>query len=128
MAVETAEDLEGMFHPDDFGEPMRAFSATPMPTPGALIALNEGTLVAPQVEGIPFNGIKTTGYIGEGSNASSMMTPTVSMMVPRIIARKDALPDLAQNDEIEFANGQRVIVNDVHYKGELIIIQYHEHW
>lgn len=103
MAVETAEDLAGMFHPDDFGVAM----------------------VAHMLAGsVPFHGVPTTGYVGEQPGTSA----NISMMVPRIIARKAALPDLAQNDEIELPGGARVIVNDVHYKGELIIIHYHEHW
>jgi hypothetical protein len=73
---------------------------------------------------VPFNGILTTGYVGEQPGT----TATVSMMVPRIIAQKAAIPDIAQNDEIELADGKRVIVNDVHYKGELLIIHFHEHW
>lgn len=103
MAVETAEDLAAMFHPDDFGVPM----------------------VAHMVDAsVPFNGIRTTGYVAEQPGT----TADVSMMVPRIIARKDAVAGLAQNDEIQFPGGERVIVNDVHYKGELVIIHYHEHW
>lgn len=103
MAVETAEDLAGMFHPDDFGVAMTAY----MPN-----------------DSVPFQGIQTTGYVAERPGT----TADVSMMVPRIIAQRSALPNLAQNDEIELPGGQRVIVNDVHYKGELIIIHYHEHW
>jgi hypothetical protein len=124
MAVETAEDLAALFHPDDFGVEMFAFIAASMPSPGSLLTLNETTLAVPQVEGVPFLGIKTTGYVAEQPGT----TADASMMVPRIIARKDAVPGLAQNDEIAFAGGQRVIVNDVHYKGEIIIIHYHEHW
>jgi len=103
MAVETAEDLAAMFHPDDFGVPMIAYIA------GAAV---------------PFDGVPTTGYVGEEPGS----TATVSMMVPRIIAIKAAVHDLAQNDEIELPSGQRVLVNDMHYKGELIVIHYHEHW
>jgi hypothetical protein len=128
MPAETAEDLAALFHPDDFGVEMFAFIAASTPSPGSLMTLNETTLAVPQVVGVPFMGIQTTGYVGEGANAAAVMTPTVSMMAPRIIARKAALPDLAQNDEIELPGGRRVIVNDVHYKGELIIIHYHEHW
>lgn len=103
MAVETAADLEGMFHPDDFGEPMIAH-----------------TLAG----SVPFNGIPTTGYVGETPGTSA----TISMMVPRIIARRDAVAGLMQNDTITFQSGQSVVVNDVHYKGALVIIHYHEHW
>lgn len=107
MAAETAEDLAAMFHPDDFGVPMVAH----MP-----------------VGSLPFHGVPTTGYVAELSNAAAVSTPNISMMVPRIIAIKNDLPGLAQNDEIELPSGARVIVNDVHYKGELIVIHYHEHW
>lgn len=103
MAVETAEDLAAMFHPDDFGVPMIAH----MPDTS-----------------VPFNGVPTTGHVSEQPGS----TAQVSMMVPRIIAQRAVLQSLAQNDEIELPSGQRVIVNDMHYKGELVIIHYHEHW
>lgn len=103
MAVETAEDLAAMFHPDDFGVPMIAH----MPSTS-----------------VPFNGVQTTGQVFEQPGS----TAQVSMMVPRIIAQRSVLQSLAQNDEIELPGGQRVIVNDMHYKGELVIIHYHEHW
>jgi hypothetical protein len=103
MAVETPEDLAGMFHPDDFGVGMVAHM---------------------QAGSVPFNGIDTTGYVGETPGT----TATISMMVPRIIAQKSAIPALAQGDQIELPGGKYVSVNDVHYKGELIIIHYHEVW
>lgn len=103
MAVETADDLAGMFHPDDFGVPMIAYT---------------------QCGAVTFNGVPTTGYVGENPGT----TATVSMMVPRIIAQKSELSGLAQNDEIELPDGGRVVVNDIHYKGELVVIHYHEHW
>jgi hypothetical protein len=103
MAVETPEDLEGMFHPDDFGEPMVAHL---------------------QTGDTPFNGIPTTGYVGETPGT----TATISMMVPRIIATKAAVGGIQQGDTITFQSGQAVVVNDVHYKGALVIIHYHEHW
>lgn len=124
MAVETAEDLAAMFSPEDFGVPMLAFRAVLSPSPGTLGVISENTVLAPQTEGLPFIGIQTTGYVAERPGT----TADVSMMVPRIIATKASLPDLQQNDEIELPSGQRVIVNDVHYKGELIIIHYHENW
>lgn len=107
MAIETDEDLDALFHPDDFGKPMTAFIG--------------GVAV-------PFVGIPTTGYTPDLQHASSPLTAGVSMMVPRIIAKLAALPGLAQQDEIEMPGGKRVVVNDVHYKGDLIIIHYHEHW
>lgn len=107
MAVETAEDLAALFHPDDFGVPMTAFIG------GAAV---------------PFNGVPTTGYTPDLQHASAPLTADVSMMVPRIIAILADLQGLAQQDEIEMPGGKRVIVNDVHYKGDLVIIHYHEHW
>ena len=92
-----------MFHPDDFGVPMTAHMAE---------------------TSVPFHGILTTGYVAERPGT----TADVSMMVPRIIARGAAVPGLAQGDEIELPGGKRVVVNDVHYKGELIVIHYHERW
>jgi hypothetical protein len=103
MAVETPEDLAGMFHPDDFGVSMVAHSLA-------------GSM--------PFNGVPTTGYVGETPGT----TATISMMVPRIIARRADLEGVQQGDEIELPDGKRVQVNDMHYKGELVIIHYHEHW
>lgn len=107
MAIETADDLAGLFHPDDFGVPM--------------VALIGGAEV-------PFVGVATTGYVGEFSHASALLSEPVSMMVPRIIAMREPLNGLLQNDEIEMPGGRRVIVNDVHYKGDLVIIHYHENW
>lgn len=103
MAVETPGDLAAMFHPDDFG-----------------VAMTAQTLAGPVV----FNGIMTTGYVGESPGS----TAVISMMVPRIIAQKLAVPGLAQNDIIDLPGGQQVTVNDVQYKGEMIIIHYHEVW
>lgn len=103
MAVETADDLAALFSPEDFGEAMTAHM--------------------PDVS-VPFDGIATTGHVAERPGS----VVDVSMMVPRILARRAALPDLAQNDEIEFADGRRVVVSDIHYKGSLIVIHYHEHW
>lgn len=121
MAVETPEDLEGMFHPDDFGEPMVAHIAALPAPPGTGLLLADGVMV---VEGTVFNGIPTTGYVGETPGT----TATISMMVPRIIATKAAVVGIQQGDTITFQSGQAVVVNDVHYKGALVIIHYHEHW
>ena len=103
MAIETDADLAALFHPDDFGVAMVAHMQSGSAT---------------------FNGIQTTGYVNESPGT----TADISMMVPRIIAQRVAVAGLAQNEEIEFPGGQRVIVNDVHYKGELVIIHFHEHW
>lgn len=103
MPVETAEDLAALFSPEDFGE--------------AMVAHTSGAAV-------PFFGIQTTGHMAERPGS----TADISSMVPRILARRQALPALAQDDEIDLPGGKRVIVNDVHYKGELIVIHFHEHW
>jgi hypothetical protein len=107
MPVETPDDLAGMFHPDDFGVPMVAHM--------------------PDVS-VPFNGIPTTGHVSEFSAMSSASTVEASMMVPRIIAMRAPLAALRQNDEVELPSGQRVLVTDMQYKGELVVIHYHEHW
>lgn len=102
MAIETAEDLTAMFHPDDFGVEMTAHMAA---------------------GSVSFNGIVTTGYVAEQPG----MTAEVSMLVPRILARKASLPALAQGDIIEVDDdGTSVQVVNVQYKGDLIIIHYHE--
>lgn len=103
MAIESATDLAAFFHPDDFGVEMTAYVF--------------GTPVV-------FNGVLTTGYVSESPGT----TADISMLVPRIIAKRSDLKDLAQNDEIVLPDGKRVIVNDVQYKGELIVIHYHEVW
>jgi hypothetical protein len=121
MAVETPEDLEGMFHPDDFGERMVAQISARPPAPGEGMVLADGVTV---LTGTVFHGIVTTGYVGETPGT----TATISMMVPRIIATKAAVGGIQQGDIITRATGEAVSVNDVHYKGELIIIHYHEVW
>lgn len=103
MAVETADDLAAMFHPDDFGVPMIAH----MPD-----------------SSVPFNGVPTTAHVSESPGS----TADISGMVPRIIATKASVHGLQQNDEVELPGGQRVLVVDMQYKGELAIIHYHEHW
>jgi hypothetical protein len=103
MPVETAEDLAALFSPEDFGVAMVAHM------PSASVA---------------FFGIPTTGHLSERPGSAA----DISSMVPRILARRASVPGLAQNDEIELPGGQRVVVNDVHYKGEMIVIHYHEHW
>lgn len=107
MAVETAEELAGFFNPDEFGVPMVGYTS-------------EGS--------VEFHGIKTTGYVGEGANAGALVTPTISMVVPRILAKLADVQALKQGDSIEFEDGQTVVVNDMHYKGDIVIIHFHEHW
>ncbi len=103
MAVESDDDLAVFFNPDEFGEPMTAATATGE---------------------IAFAGIVTTGYTGEDPGTSAV----ISMKVPRIIASLSEADGLHQGDVITLASGQTVYVNDVHYKGALVIIHYHEHW
>ena len=102
MAVETAEDLAALFDLDDFAEAMVAHtSAGP----------------------VPFNGIMTTAPVSETEN-----TATVTMTVPRIVVRRLAVPSLAQNDIVERADGQRLVVNDIMVKGEMLMIHCHDYW
>lgn len=103
MAIETAEDLAALFHPDDFGVEMIAHMVS---------------------ASVPFFGVPTTGHTFEQPGS----TAQVSMLVPRIIAQRSTVADLMQNDEIELPGGTRVIVVDVQTKGELAIIHYHERW
>lgn len=104
MAVESDDDLAVFFNPDEFGEPMTAVTAL--------------------AGEIAFSGIPTTGYVGEDPGT----TAVVSMKVPRIIAKLAETEGLHQGDVITMAGGKQVYVNDVHYKGALVIIHYHEHW
>lgn len=103
MAVESDDDLAVFFNPDEFGEPMTATTAT---------------------GDIAFAGIVTTGYTGEDPGT----TAVISMKVPRIIAKLAETEGLHQGDVITLASGQQVYVNDVHYKGAVVIIHFHEHW
>lgn len=104
MAVETPEDLAVFFNPDDFGEAMTAHTV--------------------EAGDLPFDGIFTTGYVGEDPGT----TATISMKVPRILARADQLVGLRQSDTITRADGTTIIVNDVHYKDRMVIIHIHEVW
>ena len=104
MAVETPDELAWFFDPDDFGEAMTAHTV--------------------EAGDLPFNGIFTTGYVGEEPGT----TAVISMKVPRIIARADELQGLQQGDLITLANGTQVSVNDVHYKSAVVIIHIHENW
>lgn len=103
MAVESDADLAAFFCQDEFGAPLRAHTA------GGVVS---------------FDGILTTGHVTEQPGT----TAEISSMTPRIIARRAPLAGLAQGDEIELPGGRRVYVNDVHYKGEIVIIHYHDHW
>lgn len=103
MAVESDDDLAVFFNPDEFGVEMTASIAG---------------------VDVPFSGIATTGYVGEDPGTTAM----ISMKVPRIIARLQDLQDLQQGDIITMPGDKQVITNDVHYKGALVIIHYHENW
>ena len=103
MAVETADDLAAFFDPDDFGVAM----------------------IGHTIDGqVPFNGILTSGYVGEQPGTRAIVTE----IVPRIIARRTDVAALQQNDEIELPGGTRVIINDMHTKGDMVAIHYHEVW
>lgn len=102
MPVETADELAALFDLDDFGEAMVAHtSAGP----------------------VPFSGFLTTGPVSETEN-----TATATMVVPRIVTRRLAVPGLAQNDVIQRADGQQLVVNDVATKGDLLLIHCHDNW
>lgn len=105
MPVESAEDLAGFFDPDEFAdqEPM--------------IATIDGLPV-------PFNGIYSQGHIAENPNTTANITATV----PRIITPKAALPGLLQGNQIERANGEVYVVNDIQHKADLIVIYLHDVW
>jgi hypothetical protein len=73
---------------------------------------------------VPFNGILTSGYVGEQPGSRAVVTE----IVPRIIARRTDVASLQQNDEIELPGGTRVIINDMQTKGEMVAIHYHNNW
>jgi hypothetical protein len=103
MPVETAADLAALFDPEDFAEAMVAHTS-------------HGT--------VPFNGILTTAPISETDNIAQ-----ATMTVPRIVARRAAVPGLAQNDTIEvIASGKQLTVNDIMTKGEMLMIHCHDYW
>lgn len=103
MAVESAEDLAAFFDPDDFGVQLIGHTA-------------DGE--------VTFNGILTSGYVGEQPGTRAVVTE----IVPRIIARRTDVASLQQNDEIELPGGARVIINDMQTKGEMVAIHYHDNW
>lgn len=111
MGVESAEDLAGFFDPDEFG--------TRFEWQG--------------VAGLaPFNGINTTGAkILDDSSFSARVTDEQA----RIICKRADLPDVQQGDLIvaldaahNLQAGDLVLVNDLHYKGDLLIIYYHSRY
>lgn len=105
MGVETEGDLAGFFNPDEFGVRL------------AIAGLGA------------FNGIDTTGFT---SLDPAGISAGVTAVVPRIICRRAAVPDIQQGDVIEFldasphnAAGALVTVNDLQFKGALLVIHYH---
>lgn len=101
MAVESAEELAGFFDPDEFG--------TPMMLHGFGYSLE-------------FNGIVTTSAVAVQPGT----TATITDIVPVIIVRRLAVPDIQQGDKIELPGGQRVEVVDIKTKGDLVTIHYHD--
>lgn len=104
MGVETEADLAGFFNPDEFGTRLAIGS-------------------------VEFNGIDTTGFI---SLDPAGLSAGVSAVVPRIICLRSAAPDIQQGDLIAFldasphnAAGALVTVNDLQFKGALLVIHYH---
>lgn len=104
MGVETEADLAGFFNPEEFG-------------------------VRLAISGNEFNGIDTTGA---ASLDPAGISAGVSAVVPRIICRRSAVPDIQQGDVIEFLDtsphnpaGTLVTVNDLAFKGSLLVIHYH---
>ena len=105
MPVESADDLAGFFDPSEFADeqPMTAFI-------GGIT--------------VPFDGIFTQGHQAEQPGT----TPDITVTVPRVIAPRDSLPGIAQGDQIQRANGQVYVVNDLHHKRDLIILHLHDVW
>lgn len=103
MAVESADDLEGFFDPDEFGEAMVAITG---------------------LAEIAFNGIYTDSPLAETPGTMANITG----YVPRIIASKTAVSDLQQGDLIRRADGTQYQVNTIEIKNSLLIIFLHDVW
>lgn len=103
MAFESAEDLAGFFDPDEFGEPMVA-------TIG--------------IASVSFNGIYTDGPVAEQPGTVAGITG----YVPRVIAARAPLADLAQGDTITRESGKQYQINDIQLKNDLLIIYLHDNW
>ena len=103
MPVEDADDLDGFFDPDEFGEPMVA-----------TIGLSE----------VSFNGIYTDGPVSEKPGT----TVDIVGYQPRIIAKKSDLSELKQSDLITRANNSQLSVNNIEIKGSMLVIYLHDNW
>lgn len=105
MGVESDADLAGFFNPAEFG-----------------------TRVS--VDGAEFHAIDTTGA---AALDPAGIAAGISSVVPRLICRRGAIPAIQQGDMIEFLEtsphnvaGTVVTVNDLQFKGSLVIIHYHD--
>ena len=105
MGVESSRDLAGFFNPKEFG-----------------------TLMTLGGE-VNFSGIDTTSAT---SLDPAGISAEVREVVPRIICPRSSVPNIQQGDFIEFledtpynVTGAVVTVNDLSYKGSLLIIHYH---
>ena len=101
MAVESAADLAGFFDPAEFGQELTLYS---------------------QGGPVLFSGIVTTAAGSQELGLAAGITTTI----PRIICKRDSVPLIQQNEEIMLPDGHLVLVNDLQFKGELLIIQFHE--
>ena len=104
MGVETDADLAGFFNPREFGTRL-------------------------SLDGAEFHAIDTTGAV---SLDPAGIAAGISQTVPRLICRKDDVPVIQQGDMIEFLEmsphnvaGTLVTVNDLQFKGSLVIVHYH---
>ena len=104
MGVESDADLAGFFDPAEFGT--------------RLI-----------VGGVEFHGIDTTGMT---TLTPAEISAGIPQVVPRIICRRADLPSIQQGDIIEVleatphnAVGAMLYVNDLQFKGGLLVIHYH---
>lgn len=101
MPVESADDLAGFFDPAEFGKELTLYSSG-----GPVLFL---------------------GIVTEGAKAEDVgLGTTVTTTVPRIICRRADVPNIQQNEEIQLPDGRLVLVNDLQFKSDLLIIHYHE--
>lgn len=105
MPVESAEDLAGFFDADEFADetPMTAF-----------------------IGGMPvsFSGIFTEGFLAEQPGS----TPSITTTVPRVIVPRAAVAGIAQGDTVQRGDGSVYVVNDLHFKRDLVVLHLHDQW
>ena len=103
MAYDLSDDLAGFFNPAEFGDELTAHVGG---------------------EVVPFNGILTDAHLADKLGTEVAVTLTK----PCIICARADLPNVHQGDVIDLPGGVPVFVNDLYFKGDLLIIHYHDRY